>query len=76
MAIHHAIREHKDDKLFYCSNQFSTIFNCNMSHGPNGPIFSIISPFSFMKASIRLRAGAISEKPIISNINRSKQQSR
>lgn len=33
MAIHHAMREHKDDELFYWLNQLSAVFNCNMSHG-------------------------------------------
>ena len=29
VAIHHAIREYKDDKLFYCLNQFSTILTAS-----------------------------------------------
>lgn len=32
-AIYQAICEHKDDKLFHCSNQFSAISGCRMSRG-------------------------------------------
>lgn len=44
-AIYQAICEHKDDKLFHCFNQFSTISGSRMSGGWNRTMPSIIHPF-------------------------------
>lgn len=41
-AIYQAICEHKDDKLFRCSNQFSAISGCHMSHGWNRAMSSLV----------------------------------
>lgn len=52
VAIYQAICEHKDDKLFCCSNQFSAISGCHMSRGWNRAMSSIIAPF-FQAAELR-----------------------